>query len=86
VRDGDGVQLDVEVVAAAPEALRRRVLHAAAVRAGAPAGSLSMTHVLAVEGLLTDWHGQGPVHLPGRVVVRRSCGRLSLAVDLPQQE
>jgi tRNA(Ile)-lysidine synthase len=86
VREGDGVQLDVETLAAAPEALRRRALRQAALRAGAPAGDLSMAHVLAVEGLLTDWHGQGPVHLPGRVVVRRSCGRLSLAVDLPQQE
>jgi tRNA(Ile)-lysidine synthase len=75
---GPGVDLDVAVLAGAPAALRHRALRAAAVRAGAPAGAVTRTHVAAVAALVTDWRGQGPVHLPGHVVVHRGCGRLSL--------
>jgi tRNA(Ile)-lysidine synthase len=71
--------LDVAALAAAPAALRRRALRAAAVAAGAPAGSLTREHVLRCDALVVDWHGQGPVHLPGRVVVRRACGKVSLS-------
>ncbi len=74
----DAVVLDVAVLAGAPTAVRRRALHAAAVRAGVPAGSLARTHVLAVDALVTDWRGQGDAHLPGGRVGRRSCGRLYL--------
>ena len=31
-----------------------------------------------VDALVTDWHGQGPVALPGGIAVRRACGRLAL--------
>ncbi len=60
--------LDVAVLAAALPALRRRALRAAAVAVGAPAGSVHRTHVVALDALVTRWHGQGPVHLPGGVV------------------
>lgn len=73
-------RLEVAVLAAAPVAVRRRALLAAARRAGSPAGSLSRTHVLALDALLTDWHGQGPVSLPGGVEARRDCGRLLLVL------
>jgi tRNA(Ile)-lysidine synthase len=36
------------------------------------------SHVLALDALLTDWHGQGSVALPGGVVGQRVCGRLRL--------
>lgn len=72
------VVLDVAVLAAAPAAVRRRALHTAAVRAGVPAGALARSHVLAVDGLVTDWHGQGDAHLPGARAARRACGRLYL--------
>lgn len=74
----DVVTLDVERLAGAPAALRRRALLLAARSAGSPAGSLGRRHVLAVDALLTDWHGQGPVCLPGGVEVSRACGRLLL--------
>jgi tRNA(Ile)-lysidine synthase len=77
------IVLDVAAVAAAPLAVRRRALRAALVAAGCPSGSVSRTHVLAVDHLLTDWHGQGPVALPGRVVARRRCGRLEVEPDAP---
>lgn len=76
--DGEGVELDVVALRDVPTAVRRRALHAAAVRAGCPSGALARAHVLAVDALLTAWHGQGPVHLPGGRVASRACGRLYL--------
>jgi tRNA(Ile)-lysidine synthase len=70
--------LDVETLAGAPDAVRRRALRRAASLAGSPAGSLARQHVLAVDALVTRWHGQGGVDLPGRVGVVRVCGRLVL--------
>jgi tRNA(Ile)-lysidine synthase len=58
--------------------VRRRALRSAAVAAGSPAGALHRVHVLALDALLTDWHGQGPLHLPGPVSASRACDRLSL--------
>lgn len=77
------VLLDAAVLAAAPAALRHRALRSAAVRAGAPAGSVTRAHVAAVAALVTDWRGQGPVHLPGRVAASRACGRLALRAAPP---
>jgi tRNA(Ile)-lysidine synthase len=75
----DRVDLDVAVLAAAPAALRRRALRAAALDAGSPAADLHRDHVLAVDALVTAWRGQGAQHLPGRVRAWRACGTLSLA-------
>ncbi|MCM0641232.1 tRNA lysidine(34) synthetase TilS [Cellulomonas wangsupingiae] len=77
-----GVELDVVPLSAAHAAVRRRVLHDAAVRAGSPPGALARVHVLAVDALVTDWRGQGPVHLPGGRVASRACGRLYLGLPL----
>ncbi|UER53450.1 tRNA lysidine(34) synthetase TilS [Kineosporiaceae bacterium SCSIO 59966] len=76
VRTDDG-DLDAASLAALPAAVRTRVLRTWLLGLGAPAGSLTRDHVLAVDALVTGWHGQGPLHLPGRVVVRRACGRLT---------
>ena len=75
-RTADG--LDIEVLREAPPALRTRALRSAAIAAGSPAGALGRAHVLAVDALVTDWHGQGPVALPGGIVAGRACGRLAL--------
>lgn len=77
------VALDAAIVAGAPVAIRTRALRQALVAAGCPSGSVSRAHVLAVDRLLTDWHGQGPVALPGRITVRRRCGRLEVGPDAP---
>ncbi len=69
---------DLAVLAQAPAAIRRRALRLAALAAGSPAGALASTHVQAMEALVIDWHGQGPVSLPGRVEARRRCGRLAV--------
>jgi tRNA(Ile)-lysidine synthase len=73
------LSLDVATLTAAPAAIRRRALLAAIRQAGAPGSALGRRHILAVDALLVAWHGQGPVHLPGRLIARRDCGRLALA-------
>jgi tRNA(Ile)-lysidine synthase len=59
--------LDVEVLAATPPALRHRVVHRAALDAGAPASELTRDHVLSVDRLLTGWRGQRWIDLPGHL-------------------
>ena len=75
----DGVGLDVDALAALPDAVRTRVIRRAALEAGAPASGLTADHVAAVDRLLTSWHGQGPLHLPGGVEAGRRCGTLTLS-------
>jgi tRNA(Ile)-lysidine synthase len=72
----DVMGLDVDVLATAHPALRGRVLRRWAIELGAPAGALSAAHVEALEALVARWHGQGPVHLPGGLLVRRTGGVL----------
>ena len=62
-----------------PRAIRTRILRGAIYAAGAPSGSISADHIGAVEALITSWHGQGLVSLPGGVKVERISGRLSLS-------
>ena len=63
-------------LAAAPAALRRRLLRAAAVAAGSPAADTGAGHVDALDRLLLDWHGQDGVDLPGGLRAIRAAGRL----------
>ncbi len=70
--------LDCAALAELPRAIRSRILRAAIYAAGAPSGSISADHLAAVEALITSWHGQGEVSLPGGVKVARISGRLSL--------
>lgn len=66
--------LDAKRLAGLPGAIRTRVLLRAAREAGAR--DLGAGHVAAIDALLTDWHGQGPVDLPGGLVVLRRCDTL----------
>jgi tRNA(Ile)-lysidine synthase len=68
----------IDVLSSTLPALRRRVLRAAAVTAGSPAGELFAVHVEALERLVTDWHGQRAVDLPGAVRAHRSAALLIL--------
>jgi tRNA(Ile)-lysidine synthase len=68
--------LDIAEISGLPIAIRRRVLHRWARRLGAPGSALSHRHVEALDALVADWHGQGPVHLPGAIVVTRARGVL----------
>jgi tRNA(Ile)-lysidine synthase len=66
--------LDVAALAALPRALRTRTLRTWARSLGAE--PLAAVHVAALETFVVDWHGQGPVDLPGGAQARRVSGRI----------
>jgi tRNA(Ile)-lysidine synthase len=68
--------LSVAATAVLETPIRTRVLRAAALAAGAPPGETFHQHVMAVDALLTDWHGQKWVDLPGHVRAVRKDGVL----------
>ena len=70
--------LEASVLAAAHVAVRRRALRAVALENGVPAGALTRAHVLLLDALVTGYHGQGPVPLPGGIQGRRRYGRLTI--------
>jgi tRNA(Ile)-lysidine synthase len=74
--DGDGGLL-VAALADLPSALRTRVLHRWARQLGVGGSALSARHVDALDALVTRWHGQGAVALPGALRVARQQGRLT---------
>ena len=59
--------LAVERLSRMDVAVRGRVLRLAAVAAGSPPGELFHEHVVALDRLVTHWHGQKGVDLPGHV-------------------
>jgi tRNA(Ile)-lysidine synthase len=63
-----GISLDVRSLAANPAALRQRLIRLAVQSEFAV--TLSRAQTLEVARLVTDWHGQGAVSLPGVTVVR----------------
>jgi tRNA(Ile)-lysidine synthase len=69
----DGTVLDPTALSRHPRAIRTRVLRR---WVGAP---LTAVQLLALDALVTDWHGQGPVSLPSGREVRRASGMLLLA-------
>lgn len=81
--NGREVEVDVEAMLALPRAVRTRVWRRLAIGAGAPGGQLSTRHTDACDALLTRWHGQGAVSLPGPLLARRSGGRVSIAAPDP---
>jgi tRNA(Ile)-lysidine synthase len=64
-----GISLPVRALASNPAALRQRLIRLA-VQSEFHL-SLSRAHTLEVARLVTDWHGQGPLHLPGIRVERQ---------------
>ncbi|HEV7184510.1 MAG TPA: tRNA lysidine(34) synthetase TilS, partial [Leifsonia sp.] len=77
--DEGAVALDVRGLAADPPALRQRIIR---LVVSAEFGvSLSRANTLAVAELITDWHGQKPLSLPGVRVVRQN-GLLIFSDDL----
>ena len=71
--------LSVPVLSELEPAIRGRVLHAWARELGAAGGALSHRHVAALDALVTGWHGQKAVALPGAIRVRRIRGALGAA-------
>jgi tRNA(Ile)-lysidine synthase len=65
-----GISLPVHALATNPAALRQRLIRLAV--ASEFHVSLSRTQTLEVARLVTDWHGQGPIDLPGLRVERKN--------------
>jgi tRNA(Ile)-lysidine synthase len=68
--------LDIDGLDGLAAAVRGRVLRSAALAAGCPGGSLSASHVAALDALVTGWHGQRGADLPGGIRVQRRYGKL----------
>ncbi len=77
-----GIELEAAPLAELPAAVRTRVIRRMCIDLGATPEDVSRSHVLAVDALVVDWHGQGAVSLPGRVSARREYGRLVLTTVL----
>lgn len=74
--EGRTVAIRVDGLEELHRAVRTRVLRMAAVKAGSPPGTLAAVHVDAVDRLVTAWHGQQQVDLPGGLRAFRRYGRL----------
>ena len=68
--------VDLDALAALPRAVRTRVWRLLAAEAGAPLADVSAAHVESLDALLTSWHGQGPLHVPGGIAVARDRGTI----------
>jgi tRNA(Ile)-lysidine synthase len=75
----DPVSIEIADLARLPKAIRSRVLRLAIYKAGAPSGMLSADHIAQAEALISEWHGQGEVSLPGNVKLSRNSGRITLS-------
>lgn len=71
-------RIEASVLAALPRAVRTRVLRRMCIEAGSPAGDLSHDHVVAVDRIVSEWSGQGPISLPGGITVSRAGGWVSV--------
>lgn len=69
--------LEVAAIRSRPVAVQARVLKHWAESGGAD--PLTSTHLRLLVGLISDWHGQGPLHLPGGYSATRSSGTLTLS-------
>jgi tRNA(Ile)-lysidine synthase len=68
--------LSVAAIECQPDGILSRVLKRWAERGGA--GPLTAAHVLQLWRLVREWHGQGPLDLPGGSRARRASGTLML--------
>jgi tRNA(Ile)-lysidine synthase len=74
------IPLDVPTLLALPPALRSRALRRTALAAGADASTLTAAHLAELDRLVTDWHGQRRIELPGGVACVREGDSLSYVV------
>ena len=71
-----GCSIDVSALESMPRAIRTRIYKVMGERCGAT--ELDAGHIAGIDELITRWHGQGILNLPGRVNAAREYGRLSV--------
>jgi tRNA(Ile)-lysidine synthase len=69
--------LRVETLRELAPALRSRVLRRGALEAGADGSALTAAHLAELDRLVTDWHGQVRIELPGGIACVREGDSLS---------
>ena len=79
------VTVEVAALLEMPRAIRTRVWRRLLIAAGAPGGQVSARHTDECDRLLTDWHGQGPLHVPGDLRVQRSGGMVAIGPAAPDR-
>ncbi|WP_300680632.1 tRNA lysidine(34) synthetase TilS [Nocardioides sp.] len=72
-----GGTLAADVLAGYPTAIRTRLLRHGALAAGAIPAELTFEHILGLDALVTDWHGQRWIDLPGLLRAIRTEGRIT---------
>jgi tRNA(Ile)-lysidine synthase len=77
-----GIAVPVAALAANPAALRQRIIRF--VVASEFGVSLSRAHTLEIARLVTDWHGQGPLDVPG-ISVARADGRIEFRARVAEE-
>jgi tRNA(Ile)-lysidine synthase len=83
VSAADWSEVSIRVLTELPDAVRTRLLHRWARQIGAGGAALASTHIAAMDALVTRWHGQGSVYLPGGVTVSRAGGVLVARPGVP---
>lgn len=78
-----GSRIEVAALKDLPRAVRTRVLRLLVLRSGAEASTLGFRHLDELDRLVTNWHGQGPIDLPGGLEVRRREGALVVGPRRP---
>jgi len=71
-----GCSIAVTALEPMPRAIRTRLYKVMCERCGAT--ELDSGHIAGIDELITRWHGQGTLNLPGRVIAVRDYGRLSI--------
>ena len=75
-------RISASALVGVPQAVASRLVHRMALAVGARAGDLSAEHLSRVLALARDWHGQGPVDLPGARALREGrAGRAMIAIS-----
>jgi tRNA(Ile)-lysidine synthase len=69
--------LRIETLQDLAPALRSRVLRRGALEAGADGSALTAAHLAELDRLVTDWHGQVRIELPGGIACVREGDSLS---------
>lgn len=76
MNEGVGCSIEVSALESMPRAIRSRIYKVMCERCGAT--ELDAAHLTGIDQLITGWHGQGTLNLPGRVNAARQYGRLSV--------
>lgn len=77
ITKGDpGFAIEITALESLPRAIRTRLYKLMGERCGA--AELDAGHIAGIDELITRWHGQGEINLPGRVNAAREYGRLSV--------